>query len=258
MLEDKHQEPVPFDNTFHRQLADVRNSSLNQNHPDVELLNQEHQRNLRHQRVRSVLDSLTGIPAMGVEPLTQPAAEQRPLEVKPKKVEPDLSGLLSFAEVIGLIETTITAGQLTLCVIAFPELLRVRIGLGEEALVRMKASLAERLAQLINGNSCIIGDYADNKLIVLMPTLTKSKAEALLKQVQTILSAEYACCSHARIRTTAQFGVAVCEPGHNWQELLAKADLAVCSTKKKGLSSNVIVDWLQGLFPAKKVRSTKH
>src|SRR5688572_21164572 len=130
MLEDKHQEPVPFDNTFHRQLADVRNSGLNQNHPDVDILNKEHQKNLRHQRVLTVLDSLTRIPALDAESLTQPIVEYHPREVKMKKVDNEY-GLLSFAEMIELIQTTSMTSQLTLCVVAFPELLKVRIGLGE-------------------------------------------------------------------------------------------------------------------------------
>lgn len=251
MPEDKHQESVPFDNTFHRQLADVRNSGLHQNHPDVELLRKEHQKNLRHARVRTVLDSLTGIPALDAESLTQPAVEQhRPCEVKQKKVEPERSVLLSFAEMIELIQTSSTAGPLTLCVVAFPELLKVRIGLGEEVLKRMKTSLAERLLQLIHANGCIAGDYADHRLIVLLPAVPKSKAETLLKQVQERLSEEYAYCSNARIRTHAQVGISCSEPGHNWQELLAKADLAVCSTAKKKTPSGVL-SWLQGLFAAK-------
>lgn len=255
MLEDKHQqEPVPFDNTFHRQLADVRNSGLSQNHPDVDLLNQEHQRNLRRQRTLTVLDSLTKIPALGPEALTQPTTDPRLLEARPKKVENNRTGLPSFSEMIELVQTTSEAGQLTLCVVAFPELLKVRIGLGEDALMSMKLSLAGRLSHLVGSKSCIVGDYADNKLIVLMPAVTKAKAEALFTKVKIRLSEEYAYCNHARIRTHAQVGIACSEPGHNWQELIAKADLAIAPTSNSKTGRVSALSWLQGLFCAKKVR----
>lgn len=252
MPEEKHQDSVPFDNRFHRQLADVRNSSLNQNHPDIALLNGEHQRNLRYQRDRTVLDSLTGIPAIGAEPLTQPTVESQLCKPKPKKVEYVKAIMLSFSEVTDLLQT-LTSGQLALCVVSFPELLKVRITLGEDTLIAMKVSLAEHLVQMINVTGCVVGDYVDNKLIVMIPGVTKTKAETLLAQVQVKLSEEYVYSNHARIRTVAQVGVTNFEPDRDWRELIEKADLAVCSTtKKKGLSFIGVLGWLQQRFCTKK------
>ncbi len=231
MLEDKHyEEAVLKDNKFHRQLSDVRNGSINQNHPDVSVLFQEHKSKVREEQVKTLLSSLTGLNSV-----PQP-------ERLPKVEEP--SELAEFAHIVKALDdsTTLaikTGSPLTLCVIAFPDLNTIKNQLGHESMKKVKELLARKVIESVCMDNFSIGEHYNDRLILVLPEIPRTLAKILIQRVQVRLSEEYTCYKHLRFRSYARIGMS-CTPDHGetWQELLARADLAVDALVEKTLKAS--------------------
>ncbi len=230
MLEEKHEEAVVFDNNFHRQLSDFRNENVSQNHPDVEILNQENLKKLKKERVKSMLSSLTGLRSYEHEADTE-------RQKTTAKNEPSV--LRPFVETIEHLERMTAYAvknerPLTLCVIAFPELSAVHNLMGEEVLKKVKDMMARKVLESVHLNACIIGDHTDDRLILVLPEIPRTISKVFIRKIQSRLSEEYTNYKHFRIRAYARIGLS-CIPDHGetWQELLARADLVVDSLVEK-------------------------
>jgi len=227
----KFSETVIMDNKFHRQLSNVRNRDVQDNHPDIELMKREAmQQSNRH------LATLYRLPAMK-EPDAAPrvpADQATTIQAKPQ------SAVCTFHDCMRRLELeTKRAAKFdrpfSLLIVGFADLTQVVNSFGVLAYEQALGHIDAVLCNVVDTDIDSVGRYSNDRFMVLLPECTGPSSTMIAETTRQYFEQVPMTYGGHTFRLRASIGIA-CFPNHgkDWKEILAKADLACETVLERG------------------------
>jgi diguanylate cyclase (GGDEF)-like protein len=227
----KFSETVIMDNKFHQQLSNVRNRDVDQNHPDIELMKREaQQQSNRH------LATLYRLPALkdpGV-PAAQVRDQETTIAVRTQ------SQVVSFHECMKRLECETKRARkferpFSLAIVGFGDIINVPNTFGVQAYQQALGQIDAVLCNVVDTDIDTVGRYSNDRFMVLLPECTGPSSTMFAETTRQYFETVPIKFENHSFFLRASIGIA-CFPnhGHEWKEILARADLACESVLSKG------------------------
>lgn len=229
--EGRFSETVIMDNKFHQSLSNVRNRDVEQNHPDIELMRREQmQQSNRH------LATLYRLPALKDPGI--PAAEARdPEKTIAVRVQ---SPVVNFHECMQRLERETKRANkfgrsFSLAIIGFGDIQNVPNTFGVEAYELALQQIEAVLCNVVDTDIDTVGKYSNDRFMVLLPECTGPSSTMFAETTRQYFETVPIKFGQHAFFLRASIGIA-CFPnhGHEWKEILARADLACESILGRG------------------------
>jgi len=220
----RHQEGVVFDNQFHRNLSGMRNQAVQQNHPDVDRMINDHHQNTRR--------TLYAMPASHGLPAASRSDSQREDFERGVFFDEGSPSIYNFRHSMRLFCREVRRAArfsrpLTICMVGLPELPLVysKYGvLAQETAIRFVGDLLSRFVDL---DFDICGRYETYRFLVVFPERNPNEAVKIAEHIREAFASNPVVYHQYKFYLQASIGlVSLPHHGSEWKELIAKADLA--------------------------------
>lgn len=215
---------VVFDNQFHRNLTGVRNSAVQQNHPDINAMVMEH-----HQAARGALahSTLYSMPSAASR-----SDEQRQDFERSVQFDDQAPSVFNFRYAARQLEKETKRAlkfnrPLTIAIVGFHELPLVYSKYGVLAQEQSIRYLGDSFAGFVDLDIDIVSRYESYRFLLVLPEHPPDKAVKRFEEMRQHFATVPVQYHQYKFMLEGSFGiVSVPHHGKDWKELLAKADLA--------------------------------
>lgn len=229
--DNKREDGVVFDNMFHRKMSGVRNSKVQQNHPDINRMIAEHQHSAQGALAHSTIYNMPSA--------TRTEAEKQDFE-RSVQFDDRAPGIYNFRYAMQLMKRETKRAvkykrPLTIAIVGFHELPNVYSNYGVLAQEESIKFIGESFANQVDLDIDTVGRYESYRFIVILPENSPDKAVKRFESLRKHFDTETVQYHQYKFKLQASFGiVSIPHHGDNWKELIAKADLACDMVVEQG------------------------